>query len=80
MEKLIAFNNKVSVFIETNTLPKGLSENELFKLNGMYVRYYIATENRMLYIGITGDFGERINTHLKDARSSDKKLYNDRVI
>lgn len=77
MKKLISFNNKVSAFIETSTLPRGISENELFKLNGKYVKYYISTNNSVPYIGVTSDLGERINTHVKCARSLDSKLYED---
>lgn len=77
MKRLYNFNNKVKVFLETDTIPKGIDSNELYKLNKKYVVYAIHTLNDMIYIGETGDLGQRMTTHSKCVRNLDKRLYED---
>ena len=77
MKRLYNFNNKIKVFLETDTIPNNLDANELYKLNSQYVVYRIDVLNNMIYIGETGDIGQRMSTHSKCSRNEEKRLYED---
>ena len=77
MKRLYNFNNKIKVFLETDSIPNNLNANELYKLNNQYVVYRIDVLNDMVYIGETGDIGQRMTTHGKCGRNGDKRLYED---
>lgn len=77
MKRLYNFNNKVKVFLDTETLPEGVSADEAYKLNGRHVVYAINVPNGMIYIGYTSDLGQRMVTHGKCGRDYEKKMYSD---
>lgn len=80
MKKLetIQWNNKVTLKMDMSTLPKPYKTVE--ELNKKWVLYTITTSLGKVYVGITNDYGQRMQTHVKDARSKyDKLLYADMV-
>lgn len=70
------FNNKCTLYYSKDRL-KELGVTDKADLANKYVLYTIFTPKHKFYIGETDDIGERMNTHIKDARSIDKPLYND---
>ena len=80
MENLVTiqWNNKVVLKMDMSTLPKQYKNVE--DLNFKWVLYIITTSLGKIYIGFTNDYGQRMQTHVKDARSKyDKLLYADMV-
>lgn len=75
---LVGWNNKIAFYLDKSSLPDGYGN--VLDLNNLGVLYYIVTEENIVYIGITTDFGQRIQTHIKESRSckdNKKKLYKD---
>lgn len=74
--KPLHFNDVAGIaYYSEDDLPEGIRYIE--ELNNRYVVYMILlkTNGGMPYFGSTGDFGERLLTHLKDGRSCDRQLY-----
>ena len=78
-ENLISWNNKTSLYLDKTTLP--YTCKSILDLNNKCVLYYIITNKEITYIGITTDFGQRVQTHNKESRNdkddNKKKLYKD---
>lgn len=76
----VSFNNVVRLFYSQEELLKVTGCKFLSELSEKFVSYAIVTETDIRnmcawYFGHTGDPGERMNTHVKDARSCKRKLY-----
>lgn len=70
------FNDVAAIaYYSEDDLPEGIKCIE--DVNNKYVTYMLLlkTNGGMPYFGSTGDFGERLLTHLKDGRSVDRQLY-----
>ena len=64
------FDNKVSMKFDESSLP--ISCNTLFDLRNRFLLYGIYC-NGKFYVGKTSDFGERMITHIRDARKQEEK-------
>ena len=70
------WNNAMGTgYYSEDDLPSSI--NFIEELKNKWVVYFIIflTNGGIAYIGSSGDFGERFNTHAKDARDDEKKLY-----
>lgn len=77
-ENLVSWNNKVALYLDKNTIPKNIKN--LIDLNYKHILYYIVTKKNMIYIGMTDDFGQRVQCHAKDSRGNDvvmRKMHKD---
>ena len=76
----VAFYNKSKMYFDESSLP--LACTDISDLSNQNVLYGIFCKGKF-YIGSTTDFGERISTHIKDAKKYKKKklqrLYADMV-
>lgn len=72
----IVFYNKCKMFFDESSLPPSCSD--VTDLSNKYVLYGIYCNNKF-YIGSTGDFGERMTTHIRDSRKDKglQRLYTD---
>ena len=64
------FDNKVSMKFDKSSLPT--SCNALMDLRNRFLLYGIYC-NGKFYVGKTNDFGERMITHIRDARKKEEK-------
>lgn len=70
------FNDVAAIaYYSEDDLPDGIKYIE--EINNKFVTYLLLlkTNGGMPYFGSTGDFGERLLTHLKDGRSCERQLY-----
>lgn len=72
---LFVSNNKVNCYVNLSSLPRGY--NSIEDLSCKPVVYQITTKSNKLYIGSTSDFGERMDTHSKNARDKETEMYSD---
>lgn len=72
---LFVSNNKVKCYINLLSLPPGYDSIE--ELSCKPVIYQIITKANKIYIGSTCDFGERMDTHSKNARDKETEMYAD---
>lgn len=76
MKRIICFNNKVKVYLDTNGTEEDI-ESVINSITNKPITYQITLPNGKEYIGHTTDTGERIITHAKCARNVDKRFYTD---
>ena len=70
------FNNvAATAYYCPDDLPQSIKFIEEVKGKNIVYMLLLKTNGGMPYFGSTGDFGERMLTHLKDGRSAEKQLY-----
>lgn len=75
--KPLVFNGSTAIgYYSEDDLPNGIKYIE--ELKNKWVEYMLLfkTNGALPYFGSTGDFGERMLTHIKDGRSEIRELYN----
>jgi len=75
------FNNKVCLFYSPDDLEEKTGYKLLTYLKGKFITYSFTLERGdddvSWYFGHTGDIGERLTTHDKDARNGERRFYKD---
>ena len=73
----IAFNNIVCMYISMAHLKLEHGINSVEELMNKHITYGIVLPNNKWYFGHTGDVGERVHTHIKNARSKMSDFFKD---
>lgn len=75
--KPLVFNGSTAVgYYSEDDLPRGVKYIEELKKKWVEYMLLFKTNGGLPYFGSTGDFGERMFTHVKDGRKETRDLYN----